>query len=57
MKIREVLKHIKELEPLTLLLMIEMNNFTGSEKMMIIEEYDILVRYLLDIIHMKEIKL
>ena len=57
MKIREVLKHINDLEPLTLLLMIEMNNFTSSEKMMIIEEYDILVRYLLDIIHMKEIKL
>ena len=39
MKVEEVLHHIKDLEPLTLLLMIELNNFTSSEKTLIIEEY------------------
>ena len=38
MKVEEVLHHIKDLEPLTLL-MIELNNFTSSEKTLIIEEY------------------
>ena len=50
MKVEEVLHHIKDLEPLTLLLMIELNNFTSSEKMLIIEEYNNLVEYLLGVI-------
>ena len=50
MKIEDVLKQIRDLEPLTLLLMIELNNFTSSEKMLIIEEYNNLVEYLLGVI-------
>lgn len=54
MKVEEVLHHIKDLEPLTLLLMIELNNFTSSEKMLIIEEYNNLVEYLLGIIQQSQ---
>ena len=50
MKVEEVIKIIRDLEPLTLLLMIELNNFTSSEKTLIIEEYNNLVEYLLGVI-------
>jgi len=54
MKIEEVIKKIGDLEPLTLLQLIELNNFTSSEKMLIIEEYNNLVKYLLGIIQQSQ---
>ena len=54
MTVKEVIKHILSLEPLNLLLLIEIHNFTSNEKLQIIEEYDNLVKYLLEINRIRE---
>ncbi len=51
MKIEEVLRHIRNLNPLPLSLLVSINKMTDNEKITIIEEYNLQIIYLLSIIH------
>ena len=54
MSLADIIHNIKNYKPLTVFQMVEINKMSNSDKIIIIEEYGIIVNYLMSVIELRE---
>jgi hypothetical protein len=54
MSFKEILEDIKNYKPLTIFQFVEINKLSNSDKMILFEEYNLVIAYLINIIELGE---